>query len=152
MSKFLLDLLVQIFKVYQKSKIQIKFKKVLLLELGPAPVFGLAVAHFLFPSPTGRSPSLHWASASRPAQLALSAQPTTRRWRPARLPPPSRGHASPHDRLRPSSCPADRWAPPVITFLRLRLSSTPRRRLAEPPWLPRPPPRPLSLWPTITTP
>jgi hypothetical protein len=92
---------VQIFKVCQKSEIQIKFEKVLLLELGPAPVFGPAAAHFLFPSPTVYSPSPHWASASRPAQLALSAQPTTRRWRPARLPPPSRGNASPHAAFTP---------------------------------------------------
>jgi hypothetical protein len=40
--------------------------------------------------PTGCSPSPHWASASRPAQLAVSAQLTARRWRPARLPPPIR--------------------------------------------------------------
>jgi hypothetical protein len=41
-------------------------------------------------------------------------------------------------RLHPSSCLTDRWAPPVITFLRRCPSSTPRRRLIEPPWLQRP--------------
>jgi hypothetical protein len=51
MSKFLLNLLVQIFKVCQKSEIRIKFKKVLLLELGPAPVFGPAAAHCIFSFP-----------------------------------------------------------------------------------------------------
>jgi hypothetical protein len=55
-------------------------------------------------------------------------------------------------RLCPSPCLANRWAPPVITFLRRHLSSILRRRLVEPPWLSRPPPRPLSLWPTVTTP
>jgi hypothetical protein len=35
-------------KFEKKSKFQIKFEKVLFLELGPAPVFGQAVAHFLF--------------------------------------------------------------------------------------------------------
>jgi hypothetical protein len=39
---------VQIFKIYKKFEIQIKFERVLLLELGLAPVFGLAMAHFLF--------------------------------------------------------------------------------------------------------
>jgi hypothetical protein len=101
MSKFLLNLLVQIFKVCQKFKIQIKFEKVLLLQLGPPPVFGPAATHFLFPSPTIRSPSPHWASAARPTQLALSAQLTTRRWCPARLPPPSRGNTSPRAAFTP---------------------------------------------------
>jgi hypothetical protein len=55
-------------------------------------------------------------------------------------------------RLLPSLCLADRWTPPIITLLRHRLSSTPRRCLVEPPWLLRPPPHPLSLWPTVTTP
>jgi hypothetical protein len=95
MSKFIINLLVQIFKICQKSEIQIKFEKVLLLELGPAPVFSPAAAHFLFPSPTGRSPSPKWASTSRPAQ------PTARRWRSASLPPPSRGNASPHAAFTP---------------------------------------------------
>jgi hypothetical protein len=40
--------------------------------------------------PTGRSLSPHWASASQPAQLAVSNQPTACRWRPARLKPPIR--------------------------------------------------------------
>jgi hypothetical protein len=38
MSKSLLNLLVQISKLCQKSKFQIKFEKVLFLELGPAQV------------------------------------------------------------------------------------------------------------------
>jgi hypothetical protein len=41
--------------------------------------------------------------------------------------------------LHPSPCLANTWAPPVITFLRRRPSSTPRCCLVEPPWLPRPP-------------
>jgi hypothetical protein len=55
-------------------------------------------------------------------------------------------------RFHPSPCLADRWAPPIITFLRRLPSSTPRRRLVEPPWLPRPPLCSLALWPTVTTP
>jgi hypothetical protein len=89
------------FQICQKSEIQIKFERVLLLELGSAPVFGPTTAHFLFPSATSRSPSPHWASNTRPAQLTLSAQPTTRRWCPARLPPPSWGNASPHAAFAP---------------------------------------------------
>jgi hypothetical protein len=45
--------------------------------------------------PTSRSPSPHWASASQPAQ------PTARRWRPARLPPPSRENTSPRAAFAP---------------------------------------------------
>jgi hypothetical protein len=58
----------------------------------PIQSFGLATATFF---PTGRSPSPHWASASRPAQ------PATHRWRPARLPPPSWGNASPRAAFTP---------------------------------------------------
>jgi hypothetical protein len=99
MPKFLLNLQVQIFKVCQKSEIHIKFKKVLLLELGPAPVFGPPAAHFFFP--TDRFPSPHWASPSRPAQLALSAQRTAHRWCPTQLSPPSRENASPRAAFAP---------------------------------------------------
>jgi hypothetical protein len=45
------------------------------------------------------SPSPHWALASRPAQLAVSAQPTMRRWRPASLPPPIRKSVNFRNRL-----------------------------------------------------
>jgi hypothetical protein len=57
MSKFLVNLLVQISKVAQNLNFKKKIEKVLLLELGPAPVFSPAVAHFLFASLTGCSPS-----------------------------------------------------------------------------------------------
>jgi hypothetical protein len=129
---------VQIFKIYKKFKIQIKFERVLLLELGPAPVFGLAVAHFLFSFPN-RPLSLS------PLGLGLTAGPA----RP--LGPADRASVVPCPiaaslmgkrltlrRLCPSPFPADRWAPPVITFLWLCLSSTSRRRLVEPRWLPCP--------------
>jgi hypothetical protein len=69
--------------------------------LGLAPVFSPAAAHFLFPSPTSRSPSPHWASASRPAQPALSAQPAESWWCPARLLPLSRGNTSPRAAFTP---------------------------------------------------
>jgi hypothetical protein len=51
MSKSLLNLLVQIFKVSQKSKFQIKFENILFLELGPAQVFAPAAWAFAFDRP-----------------------------------------------------------------------------------------------------
>jgi hypothetical protein len=101
MSKFILNLLVQISKVCQKSKFQIKFEKVLFLELGPTLVFCQAAAHFLFLSQPAHSPSPHWASASRSAQPALSAQLAASLWHPTRLPPPSWGSASPRTTFTP---------------------------------------------------
>jgi hypothetical protein len=70
MSKFLLNLLVQISKVYQKSKFQIKFERILFLELCLALVFGPAADTSLPPQPA-RSPPPHWASASWLAQPTL---------------------------------------------------------------------------------
>jgi hypothetical protein len=66
MSKSLLNLLVQISKDCQKSEFQIKFEKVLFLELGLAPVFGLAAWAMAFGRlalslPTGPRP-LGWPS------------------------------------------------------------------------------------------
>jgi hypothetical protein len=63
------------------------------LSAQPQPIFFL----FNWPSP----PSPHRASASRSAQLALSARPTARRWCPALLPPPSWGNTSPHATFAP---------------------------------------------------
>jgi hypothetical protein len=85
MSKFLLNLLLQISKALVYSKIKFYSKENFSVTFSPA------AAHFLFfsfqpavpPSPLGLG-----HSAARSAQLA------TRRWRPARLPPPSRGDAS----------------------------------------------------------
>jgi hypothetical protein len=136
-----------------KNQIVIR-KRIFFLTFGPIgpaasrPIrpFGPAAAHF-FPFQPAVSPP---PPLSPQAQLALSAEPTVRRWRPARLPPPSQENASP--RAAFATLLADRWAPPVITFLRRRPISTPRRHLVEPTWLPHPPPRPLSLWPTVTTP
>jgi hypothetical protein len=53
MSKSLLNLLVQISKVCQKFKVQIKFEKVLFLEVGLAQVFGPAAwaLAFSWPAP-----------------------------------------------------------------------------------------------------
>jgi hypothetical protein len=67
---------VQIFKVCQKSEIQIKFEKVLFLELGPAQDFGPAARALAFGRPTSPStgpaghplPHSSWALTSRPAQ------------------------------------------------------------------------------------
>jgi hypothetical protein len=96
------------------------------------------------PLPTGPRPLDRPSSPSRPSRLGVGgALPD------CRLPHEKTNHLT---RLRPSSCLADRWAPPVITLLRLRPSSTPHRRLVEQPWLSCPPLCPLSLWLTITTP
>jgi hypothetical protein len=135
MSKFLLNLPVQISKALVYTKIKFYSEKNFSVAFGPA------AAHLLLFS-TDIFPPSHWASASQPAHLALLAQSTTRRWRPAGLPPSPR--------------PADRWAPPIIPHLRLHPSSaapppspfTPRaaqlhpsdaaRAITRPPSLPPP--------------
>jgi hypothetical protein len=71
MSKSLLNPLVQISTICQKSKFQIKFEKVLLLELGRAPVFGpapwaMAFGRLALPLPTGPRPLGRPSLPSRP--------------------------------------------------------------------------------------
>jgi hypothetical protein len=149
MSKFLLNLLLQITKALVYSKIKLLFRKEFFLTFGPInpaasqPIrpFGPTMAHFfsfqpaVFPRlPTGPQP-LGWPSSpSQPSRLRVGgALPD------CRLPHRKTPHLAPPC---PSPCLADRWAPPVITFLRRCPSSTLRRRLVEPPWLSRPPPRP----------
>jgi hypothetical protein len=110
MSKFLLNLLLQISKALIYSKNQIVIRKIIFSSLSaqsaqrPAGPSGLSAQ----PWPIFFSfqlvippPSPHWASASRPTQPALSAQSTTRGWRPGRLPPPSWENASPHAAFAP---------------------------------------------------
>jgi hypothetical protein len=94
MSKLLLNYLVQISKAWVYSKIKFYSEKNFFRRFRPIRPFGPAAAHFLFFS-TSRFPPPHWASAARSAQLA------TRWWRPARLPPPSRGDASSHTAFAP---------------------------------------------------
>jgi hypothetical protein len=67
MSKSLLDLLIQISKVCQKSEFQIKFEKVLFLKLGPALVFGLASWALAFGQPASPSSSLGPPPSPRPS-------------------------------------------------------------------------------------
>jgi hypothetical protein len=82
MSKFLLNLIVQISKVCQKFKFQIKFERILFLELWPSSGFWPSRGHLpsfpigpLSPSPLG---------LSLPAGLACPAPPlTAARARPA---------------------------------------------------------------------
>jgi hypothetical protein len=122
MSKLLLNRLVQISKVCQKSEFQIKFKKVLFLELGQAPVFGHATAHFLFFPPTG-------PLSLSPLGLGLSASPAYplgpgghKSVAPYPLAASLMGKRLTSDHHRPSPRPADKWTPSVITFLQLCLS------------------------------
>jgi hypothetical protein len=83
MSKFLLNLFLQISKALVYSKIKLLFGKEFFHTfnpIGPAasrPIwhFGPAAAHFFSFQQVVPPPSPHWASASRPAQLALMAQP-----------------------------------------------------------------------------
>jgi hypothetical protein len=125
MSKFLLNLLLQISKALVYSKINFLFGKEFSFTFGPIGPAASRPCHgpLVFFS-TGRTPSPHWSSASRPAQLALSAQPTARLWRPARLLPPIRKsvnfrncllHLLPptiatHPRSLPTSCRRARGA------------------------------------------
>jgi hypothetical protein len=94
MSKLLLNHLVQISKAWVYSKIKFYSEKNFFITFSPSglsaqpqPIF-FSFQLAVFPPP-------HWASAARSAQLA------TRWWRPARLPPPSRGDASNRTALAP---------------------------------------------------
>jgi hypothetical protein len=149
MSKFLLNLLLQRLAIFKN---QISFGKNFSFTFGPSglsaqtrPIFfSFQPAVFLPPSPLGLSLS---ASPSRPLGLVDRASVV-----PYQIVASHTGKRLTSSHLRPSPCLVDRWDPPVITFLWLRLSSTPRRRLIEPPCLLCPPSHPLSLWPTFTTP
>jgi hypothetical protein len=88
----------------QKSKF---YSEIILLSFRPIRPFGPATAHSFFsfqpaapPRPTGPQP------LGRPSQ-------PTRRWRPARLPPPQQEDASSRAAIALSLRPADRWTPPV---------------------------------------
>jgi hypothetical protein len=84
MSKFLLNVLVQISKVCQKSKFQIKFERILFLELWPSSDFRPSRDQFSS-SPTGPLSPSPWASAPdqpslrHPAFFFLRTKPTERR-------------------------------------------------------------------------
>jgi hypothetical protein len=100
MSKFLLNVLVQISKVCQKSKFQIKFERILFLELWPSSDFRPSRDQFSS-SPTGPLSPSPWASASRPAQPAP----------PGFLLPQDKA-----DRAPPPSCAAPHRPPPPSSF------------------------------------
>jgi hypothetical protein len=93
MSKSLLNLLVQMTKVCQKSELQIKFEKVLFIELGPTQVFGPAAWALAFGRPTPPPLLLGLGfsvGSAQPDPLPPSvAQPRRRcRWLTRALPPP----------------------------------------------------------------
>jgi hypothetical protein len=87
MSKFLLNLLMQISKALVYSKIKFYLEKNFSRHFRSIRPFGPAMARFLFFS-TGHFPPPHWASASRPAQL-------TSRPNDHLLPPHRAGRAPP---------------------------------------------------------
>jgi hypothetical protein len=153
MSKFLLNLLLQISKALIYSKIKLLFGKDFFPHFRPNrpsgqpahPVFRPSCDHFFFNRPLPLSP-LGLGLSAGPAGHALVA--------PCSIAASLMGkHLTSHC-LHPSPCPADRWAPIVITFLRLRPSlavtpphlatsvhhSTPRDAAPVP--LPPPPPPP----------
>jgi hypothetical protein len=121
MSKFLLNLLVQISKALIYSKIKFYLKKKFFRRFRPIRPFGLAAAHLFFfqsaapPLPTRPRPLSRPSSPSRPSQpRAGGALPT------CRLP---HGKTPPAAPPLPSPRPVDRWAPPIIPHLRLHPSS-----------------------------
>jgi hypothetical protein len=121
-------------------KNQILFGKQFFLHFRPIRPFSPAVAHFIFFSTS------HFSPPPSPPGLGLSAGPSRplgpvdrTSVAPCRIAASHTGKRLTSRRLRPSLCLADMWAPPIITFLRRRLSSTPRRRLIEPPRLLCPP-------------
>jgi hypothetical protein len=142
MSKFLLNLLLQMSKALVYSKIKFYSEKSFSFTFGPSglsaqprPIFFLFnLPFFSPPSPLGLGLS---AGPSRPLGLADRASVA-----PCWIAASHKGKHLTSRRLRPSPCLAGRWAPPIITFLRRHPSSTPHRRLIEPPWLPCPPLRP----------
>jgi hypothetical protein len=109
-------------------------------------------AHLAFRPSRGPFFLFNWPSPPSPLGLGLSAGPAhpldpadRTSVAPYLLATSFMGKRLPSRCLCPSSCLANRWAPPVITFLW-------RRCLVELPWMSCPPSRPLSLWLTITTP
>jgi hypothetical protein len=102
--KSLINLLVQISKLCQKSEFQINFEKVLFLELGPAQVSAQPPGPW--PSAGQLSPPPHssWTSASRPARPtpAPSPSPSSSRSSP---PPSARAPVCRHARLLPRPPP-----------------------------------------------
>jgi hypothetical protein len=124
MSKFLLNLLVQISKVLVYSKIKFYSEKNFphfrpnRPSSQPAhPGFQPSHDPLLLSFSTNCFPPPHWASASRPAQPAcasMAPHPVAAFFMGKHLQP---------SRLCPSPHPADGWALPVIPNLRLRLTS-----------------------------
>jgi hypothetical protein len=119
MSKFLLNLLVQISKALVYSKIKFYSEKNFFRRFRPIRPFGPAAAHSLFSSlqpaaphlPTGPRPLSQPISPSRPGQPRAGGALLDCRL-PHREMPLA---ASP----LPSPCLADRWTPPIIPHLRL---------------------------------
>jgi hypothetical protein len=104
MSKFLINLLVQISKVLVYSKIKFYSEKNFSRHFRPIRPFGPTAAHSFFffsfqpaapPLPTGPRP------LGRPSRPAC-------RWRPAELPPPPQEDASSRAAFALSSRPADK--------------------------------------------
>jgi hypothetical protein len=124
MSKFLLNLLVQISKAFVYSKIQILFENnspQLSAQPRPIPFFSFHPA--APPLPTRHHPL---GRPSRPA----------RRWRLTRLPSSSRGSASSRAAFALSSRAADRWTPPVNPHLRPARARPRRHHLTPLPAVP----------------
>jgi hypothetical protein len=125
MSKFLLNLLVQISKAFVYSKIQILFGKnstQLSAHLAFRPSRGL---FFLFFQPADFLSPPHWASASRPAQPTITAQLATGRL----LPPASKPKLLPPVR-RPSTASRATANPAIGLAYPPFLSPAPRSELS----------------------
>jgi hypothetical protein len=130
MSKFLLNLLIQISKALVYLKIKFLFDKEFSFTFGPISLAAsrpnrgpLVFQPVAPPLPTGPQPH---GQPSRPA----------RRWQPAESLPPPQEDASSHAAFALSSPPADRWTPPIIPHLR---PARARSRHHHIPPLPAPP-------------
>jgi hypothetical protein len=105
MSKFLLNLLVQISKALVYSKIKFYSEKNFSVTFGPSGLSTQPQPIFFSFQPTVFLPPLHWGSASQLAQPTLMAQPATlfllphrsqaRTAPPAGLAPPPRSTPTP---------------------------------------------------------
>jgi hypothetical protein len=143
MSKFLLNLVLQISKALEYLKIKFYSEKNF-PSLSAHSAFGPAMAHLFFSnwplplSPLGLGLSAGPSHPLGPADCALVAS--------CRIATSHTGKRLTSRRLHPSSCLADRWAPPIITFLRLRPSSTSSRPPRQAAMAAVPSPAPPSLY------
>jgi hypothetical protein len=122
------------FQILPKSKFQIKFEKVLFIELGPAQVSAQPPGPWPSAGQLSTPPHSFWAFASRPARPSPSLSLNDTWAPPLRLPPLAAATGRPSATGSPLGCPAELHPLPVtdalphlLSPLRLPASLTPSR-------------------------